>query len=52
MTAAEADVAQTPKGRQELWQRMRVPAFAFIALLGFAWACILFGMVLLDYLSR
>ncbi len=105
MTAAEADVAQTPKGQQELWRRMRVPAFAFIALmlflaaivllgavlpsrtasfievgltvcmigtvllfsmevrleaplmrffalLGFAWVCILFGMILLDYLSR
>jgi caa(3)-type oxidase subunit IV len=32
--------------------RLEAPLMRFFSLLGFAWVCILFGMVLLDYLSR
>ena len=32
--------------------RLEAPLTRLFALLGFAWVCILFGMVLLDYLSR
>ncbi len=32
--------------------RLETPLMRFFALIGFAWVGILFGMVLLDYLSR
>ena len=32
--------------------RLETPLMRFFALMGFAWVGILFGMVLLDYLSR
>lgn len=32
--------------------RHEAPLMRFFSLMGFAWVCILFGMILLDYLSR
>ena len=40
---AQPSIAHDPAARRALWQRMRVPAFAFIALMLFLAAIVLLG---------